>query len=88
MHEIAEVGEFVYYNGKKDPDDDDFQNELIEEFLEIGKPYEISKVLIDHGGFKENNYYKFRYVGRDYWFPSCCFDRDIRTIILKKYGLK
>jgi len=88
MYEIAEVGEFVFYNGKQDPKDDPFQNELIEDFLEIGKSYEVSKVLICHGGYKGNDFYKFRYAGRNYWFPACCFDYDIRANITKKYGLR
>lgn len=88
MDKVAEVGEFVYYNGKLDPYGDHGQNDLIRKFLKIGEGYEISDILIDYGGYKDNSYYSFRYVGRDTWFHYKCFDRDDKANLIRKYGLK
>lgn len=84
MEEIAEIGEMVRYNGKIKIGIGTFTSDLMKEVLKPGNFYEVKEVEINYNNEKDNNWYKFKNVENDYWYPCSNFDRDFKT----RYNLR
>lgn len=74
---MIDIDYLAMYNGIIPEDIDDSDKDMIKDYLEVGKIYEIIGVF--HYG--DTIWYKIKCNHIiEYWFESTCFDKDIGKI--------
>lgn len=92
-YKIANIGELVQYSGDTDviTVPYSFVSMVIKEMkskLEPGNFYEIDDIALDFGDIKDNNWYHFKNMHEETWFPCVSFHYVSKTSLRKKYNLR